>query len=185
MGLSKSSALSIFALKNQEITGKKTVLRYRNTNNPQKGKRSWPISRVLSWTVIPLGARLPVRSSHLPAGSAGRVVACLFGVAPGGGCRVSPSPVPHSGPGALPHPTHFFETLPPCGGEVRSVSPTRLVSVALFLASRRTVISRHPTLWSPDFPLRIRRCAATAWPASPCILTPWSLPPRAAKLSVR
>ena len=28
-----------------------------------------------------------------------------------------------------------------------------LVSVALFLASRRTVVSRHPTLWSPDFPL--------------------------------
>jgi len=26
-------------------------------------------------------------------------------------------------------------------------------SVALMLASRRTVISRHPTLWSPDFPL--------------------------------
>jgi hypothetical protein len=26
-------------------------------------------------------------------------------------------------------------------------------SVALFLASRRTVVSRHPTLWSPDFPL--------------------------------
>ena len=28
-----------------------------------------------------------------------------------------------------------------------------LFSVALFLASRRTVVSRHPTLWSPDFPL--------------------------------
>ena len=31
-----------------------------------------------------------------------------------------------------------------------------LVSVALFLASRRTVVSRHPTLWSPDFPLSAR-----------------------------
>ncbi len=28
----------------------------------------------------------------------------------------------------------------------------RLVSVALFRASRRTVISRHPALWSPDLP---------------------------------
>jgi len=28
-----------------------------------------------------------------------------------------------------------------------------LVSVALFLASRRTGVTRHPTLWSPDFPL--------------------------------
>jgi len=26
-------------------------------------------------------------------------------------------------------------------------------SVALFLASRRTVVSRHPAQWSPDFPL--------------------------------
>jgi hypothetical protein len=32
-----------------------------------------------------------------------------------------------------------------------------LFSVALFLASRRAVISRHPTLWSPDFPLRAVR----------------------------
>jgi len=28
-----------------------------------------------------------------------------------------------------------------------------LVSVALFLASRRPAINRHPALWSPDFPL--------------------------------
>lgn len=28
----------------------------------------------------------------------------------------------------------------------------RLVSVALFLASRRTAVSRHPALRSPDFP---------------------------------
>jgi len=31
----------------------------------------------------------------------------------------------------------------------------RLVSVALFLASRRTAVSRHPALCSPDFPLLI------------------------------
>lgn len=29
-----------------------------------------------------------------------------------------------------------------------------LVSVALFLALRRPAVSRHPALWSPDFPLR-------------------------------
>jgi hypothetical protein len=34
-------------------------------------------------------------------------------------------------------------------------------SVALFLASRRTAVSRHPTLWSPDFPL-VTRNAATS-----------------------
>src|SRR5512140_1166722 len=33
-------------------------------------------------TVIPLGHALPHGSSHLPAGSTGRVIACLFGVAP-------------------------------------------------------------------------------------------------------
>ena len=42
----------------------------------------------------------------------------------------------------------------------------RLVSVALFLALRRTGVTRHPTLWSPDFPLRASRHAAAVWPAS-------------------
>ena len=57
----------------------------------EKKKRSWPISRVL-WgasrplTAIPLGLGLLQGSSHLPASSAGHVIACLFGVAPGGGC---------------------------------------------------------------------------------------------------
>src|SRR5688572_26902574 len=55
-------------------------------------KRSWPISRVLSWTAIPLGPESLQGSSHLPASSAGSVIARLFGVAPGGGCRVSPFP---------------------------------------------------------------------------------------------
>ena len=86
-------------------------------------------------TAIPLGRRLLHGSSHLPASSAGHVIACLFGVAPGGGCLVSP-------------PT-------------RSPTPG-LVSVALFLASRRAVISRHPTLWSPDFPLRAVRTIVEA-----------------------
>ena len=57
-------------------------------------------------TVIPLGAALPRRSSHLPADSTSSVIVRLFGVAPDGGCRVSPAP---------------FDR-------------TRLVSVALFLA---------------------------------------------------
>ena len=49
--------------------------------------RSRPISRVLSWTVIPLGARSPVRSSSLPGSAAGHGIASLFGLAPGGVCR--------------------------------------------------------------------------------------------------
>ena len=46
-----------------------------------------PISRVLSWTVIPLGATSPLRSSNLPGPDAGRVMRSLFGLAPGGVCR--------------------------------------------------------------------------------------------------
>jgi len=55
-----------------------------------------------------------------------------------------------------------------------------LVSVALFLASRRTGVTRHPTLWSPDFPLCAARTSclvrfvprtAAAWPASLRILS--------------
>src|SRR6476646_8150831 len=42
-------------------------------------------------TVIPLGPPLPVGSSRLPADSASSVVVRLFGVAPDGGCRVSPA----------------------------------------------------------------------------------------------
>jgi len=49
--------------------------------------RSRPISRVLSWTVIPLGAPSPVRSSNLPGPDAGNVMRSLFGLAPGGVCR--------------------------------------------------------------------------------------------------
>jgi len=58
----------------------------------EKRKWSWPISGILSWTAIHLGPESPQGSSHLPAGSAGRLIACLLGVAPGGGCRVSPFP---------------------------------------------------------------------------------------------
>ena len=46
--------------------------------------------RTRTLTAIPLGRELPHGSSHLPADSTGRVNACLLGVAPGGGCRVSP-----------------------------------------------------------------------------------------------
>ena len=88
--------------------------------------KSRSISRVLSWTTIPLGRPLLTGSSHLPADSASRVIVCLFGVAPDGGYRVSP--------------------------ELNT-----LVSVALFLASRRTAVSRHPALCSPDFPPPIAR----------------------------
>ena len=43
-----------------------------------------PISRVLSWTVIPLGPASPQASSDLPGSSAGHAIGTLFGLAPGG-----------------------------------------------------------------------------------------------------
>ena len=49
------------------------------------GSRS--ISRVLSWTAIPLGVPLPARSSSLPGSSASHAQASLFGLAPDGVCR--------------------------------------------------------------------------------------------------
>jgi len=60
--------------------------RYGGLDARRKG-RSRPVSRVLSWTVIPLGAASPRRSSNLPGPDAGRVMRSLFGLAPGGVCR--------------------------------------------------------------------------------------------------
>ena len=45
---------------------------------------SGPISRVLSWTTIPLGLHLRTGSSNLPACTADHGIACLFDLAPGG-----------------------------------------------------------------------------------------------------
>ena len=66
----------------------------------EKGE-SWPISRVLSRMIIPLGAQSPVRSCNLPASSAGHANGCLFGLASSGvypaatGCPVRGALLPH------------------------------------------------------------------------------------------
>ena len=49
-------------------------------------RRSRPISRVLSWAIIPLGRLSPDASSDLPGNGAGRAIVSLFGLAPGGVC---------------------------------------------------------------------------------------------------
>src|SRR5215212_3936976 len=109
-------------------------------------------------TIIPLGDALPHRSSHLPADSVGHVNVCLFGVAPRRDCPFHPrcSDLGASRKKAAAGP----------------FVATRLVSVALILASRRTGVTRYAALWSPDFPLRNRSGAATAWLASPLHFTP-------------
>ena len=59
----------------------------------QRVRRSRPISRVLSWTVIPLAYASPRSSSDLPGSPCGphvaaiKPLASLFGLAPGGVCR--------------------------------------------------------------------------------------------------
>jgi len=58
----------------------------------RKKKRSRPISRVLSWTTIPLGHTSPCGSSDQPGDDAGHVMVPLFGLAPGGVCRAGPLP---------------------------------------------------------------------------------------------
>jgi len=117
-------------------------------------RRSPPISRVLlrramsrAMTVIPLGPPLPTGSSRLPADSASSVVVRLFGVAPDGGCRVSPAPKKGSD-----------SSLWPCS------SPSRRPRGLGYV---RPGVTRHPALWSPDFPLpRNESGAATIWQAS-------------------
>jgi len=51
-----------------------------------KVKRSWPLSRVLSRTVIHLGPASPRASGGLPRNSAGHTIVPLFGLTPGGAC---------------------------------------------------------------------------------------------------
>src|ERR1017187_6375072 len=104
-------------------------------------------------TVIPLGRASPHGSSHLPADSVGHVNVCLFGVAP-----------------RRDWPFHSVAI------SIVTAEPPRycndIVTVPLILASRRTGVTRYAALWSPDFPLRDRSGAATAWLASHRHFTP-------------
>ncbi len=125
----------------------------------QKERRSRPISRVLSRTVIPLGAASPLRSSNLPGDTAGRGIVSLFGLAPGGVCRAGLLPDSRCALTAPFHPYHARLSTP-FGG---------LLSVALSVGSRRPGVTWHRALWSPDFPRHSSRRTndATAWPTPP------------------
>jgi len=109
----------------------------RKRSEGEKGKpadKPGSVKALRPTTAIPLGRGLLHGSSHLPASSAGHVIACLFGVAPGAGClavrltaaavrsyrTVSPLPDPALWASCVSAPTHFYETLPPCGGKARS-----------------------------------------------------------------
>ena len=99
--------------------------------------------------VIPLGASLPLRSSHLPADSASSVIVRLLGVAPDGGYRVSPA------------------------ADRCDPARQRLVSVALFIAFIAALATTYGVWALPSIPLFGARTflpsfarAATVWLAS-------------------
>lgn len=93
------------------------------------------VSRVLSWAVIPLGASSPIRSSNLPGGTAGRGIASLFGLAPGGVCRAGPLPDSRC---ALTAPFH------PCHAPVRAVRRSALCCTFRRLAPPRRYLAPCP-----------------------------------------
>lgn len=125
--------------------------------------RSRPISRVLSWTVIPLGATSPLRSSNLPGDTAGRGIASLFGLAPGGVCRAGPLPDSRC---ALTAP--FHPCRPTCvvlGGIFLLHFPSACAAQALpgtVPCGARTFLGIHHASMIDD---------ATVWPAPPCALS--------------
>ena len=104
---------------------------------------SWSISRVLSWTIIPLGDKLLCRSSNLPESWAGHSFGFLFGLATSG---VYPAANRYRRHGALL--PHLFTLT--CFA--RRQSSAVLLSVPLSVALPRPAVSRHSALWSPDFP---------------------------------
>jgi hypothetical protein len=123
---------------------------------PRFGVRSRPISRVLSWTVIPLDNVSPRASSDLPGNTTGRRIVPLFDLAADGVCHATRRwPRARC---ALTAPFH------PCL-RVLAQHAGGLLSVALSVGSRRPDVIWHPALCSPDFPRCLR--TATVWPTSP------------------
>ena len=143
---------------------------FRHLGFKARKRGSWPISRVLSEAIIPLGAVSPRPSSSLPGKDAGPTSAphpcgcaplSLFGLAPGGVCRAVECC--HRRGALLPHPF----TLASTRRRLSSRYFGGLLSVALSVGSRPPGVTWHLVHRSPDFPPRILRSAAIAWPAPP------------------
>ena len=107
--------------------------------------RSRSLSRVLSWTTIPLGPASPQGSSSTPGDGPSQPIVPLFGLAPSGVYRAMRR-CPRTRWALTPpfHPYHA-RLATPFGG---------LLSVALAVGSRRPGVTWHSALWSPDFPRR-------------------------------
>jgi hypothetical protein len=140
------------------------------------GRRSWPVSRVLSNTLRHSGShssgpavtcRLeqPTRGQHEPRycppiwSCSGWGLPCRYcyqkrgGLLPGGLATVR-APCGTRTVSPSPDPTPFsLRDLAASRPRSRAAAIGRLFSVALSIASRRPVVNRHPALRSPDFPL--------------------------------
>lgn len=139
-----------------------SIAKARRSDGKEEGRRSRPISRVLSGTTIPLGCVSPRTSSDLPGNLHGPCVqpskrlrqlrVSLFGLAPGGVCRATECY--HRRGALLPHP--FTLTARPCG------RGWRFAFCCTFrgLTSPRRYLAPCPG--SPDFPPRLH--AAVVWP---------------------
>jgi len=122
-----------------------------------RGKwRSRPVSRVLSWTVIPLGPASPQASSSQPGRGTSHAIAPLFGLAPGGVCR-APRRWPR-GRWALTPPFHPYH------------APSRAVRRFVFCCTFRRLAPprRYLAPCSVEPGLSSAHCCdATVWPAPP------------------
>ena len=131
---------------------------------PKEIRRSRPISRVLSWTIIHLGLPSPAASSNLPESTAGHGIAFLFGLAPGGVYHAAECC--HLRGALLPH--HFTLT------SSRRNDPGRYIFCCTFrrLAPPRSYLAPcpvEPGLSSPFQPKGWNE--AIAWPAPEAIFS--------------
>ena len=122
-----------------------------------KKSGSWPISRVLSWTIIRLGLQSLTGSSNLPVSDAGHTMETylvLLRVEFTLLCTVTR------------HTVRSYRTLSPLPAETGG-----LLSAALVVGFTRPGVTWHPTLWSPDFPPPHNEYeAAIVWPTPKSIV---------------
>ena len=144
------------------------LAKFRSIKNPHQKTDagldivSWPISRVLSWTVIHLGHVSPHASSNLPESNAGRANGFLFGLAPSGVYLATDC---YQLRGALlPHPFTLTGSGLQC-----TLSLGGLLSVALSVGSRPPGVTWHSALWSPDFPPPRTLSASGRYASSDCL----------------
>ena len=154
------------------------------------GWRSRPISRVLSWTVIPLGASSPIRSSSLPGPDAGSAIRSLFGLAPGGVCRAGLLPDSRCALTAPFHPCHApCLRLRRCGGtwpDLRPAVPSQRQGRSAVCSLLHFPSARAAQALPGTVPCGARTFldtvadAATVWPTPPAHCTRTTTLPRSA-----